>query len=118
MAIKAVLYDNDGVVTQVETFPERLQRDYGISIQKTAPFFKGPFQKALIGQADISEELSKYIVDWGWTDSVDNLLTYWFNTESWVNDKILDTIRLLRQNNVRCFLATNQERNRTEFMLD
>ncbi len=118
MPIKGVLFDNDGVVTQVETFPERLEHDYGISRQKTAPFFEGPFQKALIGQADITEELGKYIVDWGWTDSIDNLLTYWFNTESWVNDKILETVRKLRQNNIKCYLATNQERYRTEFLLD
>lgn len=117
MAIKAVLFDNDGVITQVETFPERLEHDYGISRQKTASFFEGPFQKALIGQADITDELGKYIVDWGWQDSIDNLLTYWFNTESWVNDKILNTVRTLRQNNIKCLLATNQERYRTDFLL-
>ena len=115
--IKAIIFDADGVViTNDLYFSQQLERDYGISTATTEPFFKGDFQDCLIGKADLKEKLAKHIKDWNWQGTVNDLLDYWFKCEHNVNKKLIKDIQKLRAKGIKCYLATNQEKYRTDYI--
>src|SRR5680860_190278 len=114
--IKAIIFDSDGVVTSSKIFSEELEKDFGISAKRLMPFFKSVFQKCLVGEADLKIELKNYIDEWGWRGSVDELADYWFKAEHEINERIVQKIKELKQNGIKCYLGTNQEQYRTDYM--
>ncbi len=116
--IKAVLFDVDGVLSAHEPFSKRLARDHGITTDITAPFFRGPFRDCLVGKADLKEQLPLYLPQWNWQTTVDDFLSYWFTGEHNPNQPLLRVVQQLRQRGIACYLATNQERHRTEYILN
>ncbi len=116
--IKAVLFDADGVLIKAERFSKQLARDYGISTDLTLPFFSSVFQECLVGKADLKKEVEPYLTSWGWKGSVDDFLSYWFKAEHKVEEPMIEYITGLKERGIRCFIATNNERYRTEYMSD
>lgn len=114
--IKVIIFDSDGVITSSKMFSEDLQRDFGISSTLLTPFFNTAFKKCLIGKADLKEELKKHINNWGWKGSVDELVEYWFVSEHEINEKVVEIIKDIKQKGVKCYLGTNQEQYRTDYM--
>jgi len=117
MKYKVILFDADGVtVDSGVMFSQKLESDYGISPEKTCSFFKGIFQECMFGRADLKEELGKVIEDWGWTKSTNEMLKEWFDFENFPNKEMFELIKQLREQGVKCYLATNQEKYRGEYM--
>ncbi len=116
MNYRAVLFDADGMTLQAQRFSDQFQKDYGISWDHLQPFFAGPFQQCKLGKADLKEELAKVLTDWRWTESVEALITYWFRIGSTPNPEIIQAANDLRTRGIKCFLATNQERYRADFL--
>jgi len=117
--IKAVIFDTDGMIIRSEKyFSQRFSDEFNIPMEKILPFFKNEFQLCLVGKADIKTELNKYIKEWGWTKSVDDLLAYWFEYESKTDGKMLESIKVLRSNGIKCYLHTNNEKYRVQYLLD
>lgn len=115
--IRSILFDADGVlVTNNKKFSDHLADDLNISLEMTTPFYKGPFKDCLIGKADLKEEIAPFLPQWGWKGSVDAFLTLWFNVEHRLNQPLLDYIQLLRQRGIFCYVATNQEKYRSDYM--
>ncbi|KKR84130.1 MAG: HAD-superfamily hydrolase, subfamily IA, variant 3 [Candidatus Nomurabacteria bacterium GW2011_GWA2_40_97] len=79
--IKVVIFDADGLLTNQERFSVALEKDYGITIEKTLPFFNGPFQDCLVGKCDLKETISPYLTLWGWNKGLDAFMEYWFERE-------------------------------------
>lgn len=52
-----------------------------------------------------------------WEKSVEELLRYWFKSEHKVDENIIEAIKKLRQRGIKCYLATNQEKYRTEYFI-
>ncbi len=115
--IRVLLFDVDGVLANGELFSKRLAREYGITTEMTAPFFSGPFLQCLVGNADLKEELGDHLKQWGWQDSLDAFLRYWFSSEHVIDEPLVSMVQQLRQRGIRCYLATNQERHRTAYIL-
>ena len=116
MPIKAIIFDADGVlVNKPKVFSECLEEDYGIKRSITSKFFKGDFQNCLVGKADLKKELEKYIKEWEWESSVDDLLKYWFKVEHHTDQRIVQLVKRLNKK-IPCFMAVNQEAYRTEYM--
>ncbi len=115
--IAAILFDVDGVLIVSEPFSVTLARDYGITTEMTAAFFRGPFANCLIGKADLRAEIASYLPQWGWHDSVEEFLDLWFTSGQQVDEALLAAARQLRQQGTRCYLATNQERYRVDYLL-
>ncbi|GLV58184.1 hypothetical protein KDH_50180 [Dictyobacter sp. S3.2.2.5] len=115
--IQILLFDIDGVLANGEAFSEQLERDYGISPTMTAPFFQEKFLACLNGTADLKTEIAPYLQQWGWTRSVDALLDYWFTCEHVIDAPLVAFIQQLRQRGICCYLATQQEKYRTAYVL-
>ena len=118
--IKAILFDVDGLVLKARSqfFSERLAQEQGIPNEEVAEFFKNDFKKCSFGTADLKEVISPYLPKWKWSGSVDELLTYWFETESTKDLDVLDVVKSLRGKGVRCYIATRQEKYRLEYLLE
>lgn len=113
--IKAVLFDCDGVVIIGPMFSERYCEEFGISIDKMLPFFRNEFQLCLTGKSDLKIELKKYMGQWHWNKSVDELVEYWLKDDV-VNQGLIQEIQKLRKQRIRCYLMTNQEKYRTGYL--
>lgn len=118
MQVKAIIFDTDGMLINGEMFSKRLEKMYGISTEKTKSFFVGKFQECLIGKADLKEELEKLVLLWGWEGSVEDMLCFWFEGEAKVEQRMLDMVGKLKEKGIKCYVATNQEKYRTQFLLD
>jgi len=115
MKYKAILFDADGLIIHSPRFSERLQKEYGITWETLKLFFQGPFQECKVGKADLKNELAKTAEAWGWKDSIDALLAFWFQGDI-VDEEIKNLVSTLRQNGVQCYLATNQEEYREKYL--
>ena len=117
--IKVIIFDADGVLIPTkQKFSKTLAEKHGIPTEKTLPFFEGPFQDCLIGKKDLRETVAPYLNEWGWGKGVDALLDYWFKLESDSDKDLINYIQKLRQKGVLCFLATNNEKYRFQYMFD
>jgi putative hydrolase of the HAD superfamily len=116
--IKAILFDVDGVVVNPQlVFAKKLASDYNITTAETENFFKGIFQDCLIGKADLKKELPKYLKEWGWSETTDDLIDFWFECDSNIDQNLIKATQSLRKNGIKCYLATNQEKYRTDYMI-
>lgn len=117
--MKTLVLDADGMIVHGERFSARLARDYGISTDTTGHFFRNEFQLCLVGKADLKQELQKHLEVWGWDKGVDALLDYWFaDTYNLVDERFAPIIQQLRQRGVKAYLATNNEKYRTDNLLE
>jgi len=115
--IKVVLFDVDGVLVNGVKFAETLQKDYGISRDQTRDFFRGKFLDCLIGKADLKKEIKPFLKKWKIQLSVDEFIQYWFRSENSVNDSLIEMVKKLKANGIHCYLATNQEQYRVDYIL-
>jgi putative hydrolase of the HAD superfamily len=114
-----ILFDTDGVIIQREMyFSQRFSEEFGVPLEKILPFFKQEYQLCIVGKADIRVELSKYVIEWGWKKTVDELLAYWFSHESKINEQMLKEVKVLRNTGVRCYLHTNNEKYRSKYLFE
>ena len=120
MTTKAVIFDADGmIVLHVPRFSSVLEKERGIPLERTKLFFEGPFQLCLVGKADLREELSKVIGQWGWQDTVDDLMEFWFSPAlAPIDTRFEGLIRQLRATGVKTYLATNNEKYRTKNLIE
>lgn len=116
---KAIIFDADGMIVHGERFSRRLARDYGISTDTTDHFFRNEFQQCLVGKADLKVELQKYLDSWGWKDGVEALLDYWFaDAYNEIDTRFEPIIKSLREKGVKTYLATNNEKYRTDNLVE
>lgn len=116
--IKIILFDVDGVLAIGENFTKTMSVEHGISLEMLLPFFRGRFIACRNGQADLKTELQPYLVQWRWPYSVEAFLRYWFEKEHVIDEALVAYIQRLRQQGIPCYLATNQEKYRTTYILE
>lgn len=117
--IKAIIFDADGVLVHREKyFSELLEEEYGVPLNKSLEFFNGEFVDCLVGKKDLKKILPKYLKDWGWEKSLEELLTYWFERESKRDEELMDYIAKLHNKGIKIYIGTNNEKYRTEYLRD
>lgn len=116
--IKAIICDTDGMLVHSEPFSVEVERKYGISLQLTREFYLGPFQVCLSGKSDLKEIIAPYLASWGWKKSVDEYLAEWFTFEHKLDEELITYLTELRKSGLKLYLITNQEKYRTEYLLD
>ena len=116
--VKIILFDVDGVIIpNKRRFSSNFSKEFNVPIEKLSQFFENEFQLCLVGKADLKKEVQKYFKHWNWKNSADELLAYWFDNEKEVDQNILENIKNLRSLGIKCFLSTNNERYRTDYIL-
>ena len=116
--IKAIIFDGINCISHQEPLSVGLARDYGFSIEKMLPFFKGELQDCVADKSDLKEVLPPYLEAWGWKGGVDELLHYWFERDHKIDKELISYIKELRNKKILCLLATNNEIYRFSYMLD
>jgi len=116
--ITTLIFDADGVLINGESFSETLARDYDVDHAKEKEFFTTKFQECLVGEADLKESVAPYLTSFGWKGSVDEFLDYWFKAGHSLDEPLMTYVKKLREAGLRVVLATNQEKYRTEYMLE
>lgn len=115
--IKAILFDADGVtITPAEPFSVQYAKLHGLDPKILSSFFDTHFGEALIGKRDLKELLEAKRELWAWKGPIEDLLTNWFEAENHKNQELLVLINQLRQNNLPCYLAMNQEKYRSLYI--
>ncbi len=117
--IKVILFDCDGpIIKREKYFSQRLKEERGIDVraQDETSFFKGEFLECEVGKKDLKQVLPYWLPIWKWQGSVDELLDYWFSGEAELDLEMKDYIATLRQSGVKCYLATNNEKYRTQYL--
>ena len=62
--------------------------------------------------------LKSYIEKWGWKGSIDELLKYWWEGENKPNIFVLEVVDQLRARGVKCYLTTDQEKYRADYIMN
>lgn len=115
--MKIALIDTDGVLLVKEKyFSERYSEKYGVPNEKIVPFFQKEFRLCQVGQADLKAVLPMYLEEWGWAGTTEEFMSYWFSTDAFVNEGVLEAVKKIRSDGVKCYLATDQEKYRAEYL--
>ncbi len=116
---KALVVDCDGMLIPDRLrFSERLSQKLNIPLEKIVPFYIGPFKRCLVGKADLSLVIKPYLREWGWDNSVESFMQYWFDNEKAVDQELVHYLKEVRGNNNSVYLATNQEKYRLQYLAD
>ncbi len=114
---RAVLFDADGVtIIPQAPFSVQYAAAHGLDPKVLGTFFDERFGEALIGKRDLKELLEERRALWQLQGSVEDLLKQWFAAENCRNEELVTLIQNARKNGIPCYLATNQEKYRTQFI--
>lgn len=113
---KVIIFDTDGMMVNSEMFNIQHSRKFSIPIDEMLPFFKGIFQDCLTGKADLKKVIIPWLKKWKWAGTADELLSWWFRAEHNIDQNLVREIKILKNKGIKCYLATNQEKYRTEYM--
>jgi len=117
-AIRALLFDGDGVLLVGGPFTRALEREHGIAAAALQGFFRKEFAACLEGSAPIEAAIAPYLAACGWSGGVEAFLRFWFETENAVDTDLLRLIDHARSIGTRCYLASNQERRRAAYIAE
>lgn len=114
---KCILFDADGVLTlPEEVFSVVYARSHALDPEPFEEFFRNEWQPIVTGKKDLKEHIAANSSLWQWSGSTDELLEYWFRTEDVRNEELLNLIGELDKKGIPCYLATDQEKYRANYM--
>ncbi len=118
--IKVILFDVDGVIVRLREkyFSQRLAESSSLNLDESSikSFFSNEFLLCEIGKGDLKQELHQRIKAWGYLGTVDELIKFWFEGEAELIPQVVEEIKALRSKGVKCFVATNNEKYRTQYL--
>ncbi len=114
--IKTIFFDADGVIIKKhDYYSKELAKEYNISLESLNAFYKGDFLLCEAGKADLKEKFAPYLEKWGIKKSVDEILGEWFRYGNELDGRVVESIKNLRNQGIKCFVTTNNEKYRVEF---
>lgn len=114
---KILLFDADGVLTlPEEIFSVVYARSRGLDLEQFRQFFRQEWKDIVTGKRDLKESIASHPELWRWSGTVEELLAYWFEHQDVRNDSLLKLIGQLRSQGTPCYLATEQEKYRGNYM--
>lgn len=116
--MKVLLLDADGVILKKgkEYFSEIYAREYGVNVDLVSEFFRNVLPICQRGDADLRKEIIPYLEKWGWTEGVEAYLAYWFAMDFHPDEAGLKIIQKIRENGVKCYMASNNEIYRANYL--
>ena len=115
--MKVLLFDADGVMTLPEEyFSIVYARSHGLDPEPFENFFKTDWAEFVTGKQDLKEHITNHPELWQWKGDANGLLKYWFEIENIQNTELVTLIKEYRNNGIKCYLATEQDKYRGEYM--
>jgi putative hydrolase of the HAD superfamily len=115
--IQAIVFDADGVLVKPPSwFVTRAHELYGVPKAEFMAFIHGDFKRCTTGELDLEVALVPLLERWQIPVSIPEFIQAWLEHENVLDPDMLDEILLLRTMRLPCFVGTNQERNRANFM--
>jgi putative hydrolase of the HAD superfamily len=115
--MKTFLIDADGVALKLHRyFSEIYSEMNNIPLEIINPFFKEKFFDCQRGKADLKESLVPYLEQWQWKGTVDEFVDLWCQSDVEGNQEVLDIVKIMRQKGNECYLTTDQEKYRSEYI--
>ena len=115
---KFLLLDADGVAIEPaeQYFSVWYAEKYNVPKELFASFFKNEYRECQLGNTDLKEQIEKHLNEWKWAGTVDEFLRYWFEMRRTPRTIVLEVVRGLRQKDIKCYIASNQEKYRAEYL--
>ena len=115
--VKCTLFDVDGVLTlSEEIFSVYYAKSQGLDIKPFEYFFKNQWHSIVTGKKDLIKSIESKPELWRWNGSTEDLLKYWFKAEDKQNKELLKTISIIKEKGTPCYVATDQEKYRTNYI--
>jgi putative hydrolase of the HAD superfamily len=115
--IQAIVFDADGVLVKPKSWFVTGAHDlYGVPKDEFMAFIRGDFKRCTTGELDLEVALAPLLDRWRVGVSVPEFIRAWLAHENVVDQGMLEEISQLRMWGLPCFVGTNQERNRANFM--
>lgn len=122
--LKALMVDVDGVIVRGRRGDGRhwstdLEADFGISPGLLhREFFALHWEPIVLGQASLRERLAPVLARIAPHVSPERLIDYWFATDAWLDQRLLDDLACARSSGLQVHLVTNQEHERVRYLLN
>ena len=115
--IQAIVFDADGVLVKSQSwFVTRAHELYGVPKAEFMAFIHGEFKRCTTGELDLEVALAPLLERWKVPVSISKFIQTWLEHENVLDPGMLGEVQLLRALGLSCFVGTNQERNRANFM--
>ncbi len=115
--IKAAVFDADGVLVRPKTFfMDKAFELYGIPKTEFMDFIHNEFKLCTTGETELLEILPAYLERWNVGVDAREFVQQWVEHEHHIDLALLERIQTLRTRGIFCYVGTNQERNRANYM--
>lgn len=117
MTTQVMLFDVDGVLNlPEEVFSLVYTKSRGLDYEPFEQFFNNEWIEIVTGKKDLKQSIVENKELWQWDGTPEELLEYWFKAEDTRNRELLGLISKFRTKGTACYLATDQEKYRGEYM--
>jgi putative hydrolase of the HAD superfamily len=115
---KIFLFDADGVLVIPESYGANYaMKKAGLDPSVLVELFHGQFKECSAGKMDLKDILAPLLVKWGYPHTIEEFLNDWFTHEHVYHQALIEYIQTLREDGYLCYLATDQEKYRAQFMI-
>lgn len=112
-----ILFDLDGVLTlPEEMFSVIYASSHGYDVGPFTKFFQTEWSDFVTGKKDLKQHIEDNPQLWKWYEGADKLLDFWFTSEDVRNEDLVKVIQGARTHGVKCYIATEQEQYRTDYI--
>ncbi len=121
---KCLMLDVDGVLINGrdgygQSWSASLKDDLGIAPERLQEcFFQPHWPDVVTGRKGLIDALDLCLRHLSDTVTAECLLQYWFRNDACIDETILTDCRILRNNGMLVFLATNQEHLRARYIME
>ena len=113
--IKAIIFDLNGVFLESEYLSKRIEKRFGIPVDKFFVVLKEVLNIARKpGCKDSFKLWEPRLKKLGLSISRDEFFTFWFSGEK-LNEELIDYIKELKEKNIKVFILSNNFKERTEY---
>lgn len=117
IAVRAMVFDADGVIVRPKSwFVTPAAKRYGVPKDQFMTFIHGEFQRCIVGELELKQVLPPLLTKWRVTVSADAFIRAWLEHEHAIDTALLEQIQRIREAGIQCYLGTNQETNRAQYM--
>lgn len=119
---RVILFDVDGVLIRIpHYFSQELENQgYGNAIESLNSFYKDDISRECAeGKADAMKNIMPFLKKFGWKGSSEDYFEQQFDFEAkYLDQEFISLVQDFRNQDIRCYLGTDQEKNRAKFLLE